>query len=102
MTKRTRRALLVPLTALFLLASAAIPASNEAVARTACADTIESSFGGGTLISGYCPIQVACCSLGALEFLVISCQVCECGYLLNGDGGSYYFTRNVQWSCWLF
>ncbi|MEN8144641.1 MAG: hypothetical protein ABFS14_06770 [Gemmatimonadota bacterium] len=102
MKKRTRRVLLAPLAALFLLASAAIPASNDAAAQTACVGAITTSFGSGTLISGYCPISVSCCSLGMFDIGVISCDVCECGYLISGGDGSYYFTRNTQWSCWLF
>lgn len=103
MTKRTRRVLLAPLAALFLMASAAMPASNEAEARTAtCSETISSSQGTGTLTGSYCPIQVSCCSFGAIEFSIISCEVCECGYLISGSNGSSYFTRDVQWSCWLF
>ncbi len=97
MTKRTRRAMLAPLIALILLASPAMPAHHEAAARTACADSISTSYGTGYLIGGYCPIQLSCCSLGAFTLNIFSCSVCECAYLISGS----YFGRNVQAACWI-
>ena len=89
MFARSKKVLSVLFLALFLTSSLFV-AVPEASARTTCAPGISTSLGSGRLFSSICPITISCCSVGILNFQIFSCQICECGYLLTGGGGSHY------------